>query len=341
MHFAAWVRHRGGRTAAANGLRCSSGADRRAPSGDEQAMPHQRFQHPQPAGAPARPVLHVPAAAVLRPSPTHAAGEASHARARLVAEVLGVILLIEFTTKVVVSVVGDLFQGGGWAPAIGAESIYLITCLLLVPLLPTGVRHVISWRTTWDGIRLDWPEVVYASYVLWAVLSMGSLPNGLLAPLTMALAIGAAEEFVFRVLFLGWLVSRMDAAPAVLISAIVFGMAHMHEYTLLGLMSVVPQFAGGMVLGAVYLRTRNPIGPILVHAYWDLPYLLLLGAGISGGSTEGGMPSVVSLLPWIAAGLYGLWLVRHGVDAAGREREPEATAIGFGGSRAGDLSYPR
>ena len=56
----------------------------------------------------------------------------------------------------------------------------------------------------------------------------------------------------------------------------------------------MPQIAGGFVLGAVYLRTRNPIGPILAHAYWDFPYFMALGV-VSGGGTEAGMPTVSSL----------------------------------------------
>jgi membrane protease YdiL (CAAX protease family) len=102
------------------------------------------------------------------------------------------------------------------------------------------------------------------------------------------------------------------------ISSVAFGAAHLHEISIVGLLSVVPQTAGGFVLGAAYLRSRNPIGPILAHAFWDFPYFMALGIGVSGGSTEAGAPTVLELMPWIAFMIYGLWLVRPEVSMVGR-----------------------
>jgi membrane protease YdiL (CAAX protease family) len=211
-----------------------------------------------------------------------------------------------------------LFAGVGWVPVIAWESVWLIAAMLCAHLMPSGIRHDISWRSTIEGLKLDWPELLFATNTLVVfAISIGGLRIAA-GPVAMALAVGTAEEFIFRVLLLGWLVSRVSAPVALSISACVFGAAHLHELSLLGIASVIPQTAGGFILGAVYLRTRNPLGPILAHAFWDYPYFMVLGVGVSGGSTAGGMPPLVQLAPWLGFLVYGLWLVRTGVPLVGR-----------------------
>lgn len=211
-----------------------------------------------------------------------------------------------------------LFRGAGWPAAIAWESVWLLAALAAAPLLPRGVAHEISWRTTRDGIVLDWPELILAT---WTLVTMSIYIGGFelrLAPLAMSLAVGVAEEFMFRVLLVGWLVTRVSVPAAVIVGGAVFGLAHLHELSIVGLLSVLPQTAGGVILGAIYLRTRNPLGPILVHAFWDYPFFMALGVSVSGGSPSDGMQSVAQVAPWIGFMVYGLWLVRHGTSAAGR-----------------------
>jgi membrane protease YdiL (CAAX protease family) len=144
-------------------------------------------------------------------------------------------------------------------------------------------------------------------------------PGGVFGPLLFAISVGFSEEMLFRVLILGWLITRMNTEKAVLLSAFLFGIAHLHELTLVGLMNVVPQTMGGIILGAIYVRTRNPIGGIIAHTMWDWPIFMMYGL-VSGGSTEGGMPPLLWTVIWGLFGVYGLYLVRTGVPAAGRVR---------------------
>jgi membrane protease YdiL (CAAX protease family) len=208
---------------------------------------------------------------------------------------------------------GGLLGGTGWAAGIASKAPELMIVLLCAPLFRHGIKPLITWKTTLEGIMLDWPELILATITLNQFVSYFGLPHGVLWPTLMTLAVGIGEEFLFRVLLLGWLVTKLDIPRALVVSSIVFGIAHLHELTIVGLMNVTPQFCGGMVLGAIYLRTRNPIGPILCHAFWDLPYFLTMGAGISGGGTEGGM--IPMQLTLMGAGLftYGLFLVRERV----------------------------
>lgn len=216
-----------------------------------------------------------------------------------------------YVVMTLMSVLSSAFmQGEGWSGAIGWEAVLVLTALVCARLFPLGIRQVITWRTTLLGLKLELPEILFATYVLIQVLPYGA-PNGIAGPLGMSLAVGTAEELLFRVIVLGWLVTRMDVVAALFISSAIFGLAHLHELSFLGIVSTIPQFAGGMVLGAVYLRTRNIIGPILAHAYWDFPYFLAYGAGISGGGTEAGLPPVSSTLLWTGFVIYALYLVRY------------------------------
>jgi membrane protease YdiL (CAAX protease family) len=212
---------------------------------------------------------------------------------------------------------GTLFAGVGWLPVIAWESVWLMAAILCSRLLPNGIRHDISLASTVAGFALDWPELLFALATL-GQMSMAIGGFRLAAgPLGLALAVGTAEEFIFRVLMLGWLITKLPAPKALAVSSVIFGLAHLHEFSPVGLASILPQTAGGFVLGAIYLRTRNPIGGILAHAFWDYPYFMALGV-VSGGSTAGGMPALVQMLPWLGFIVYGLWLVRDGIPMVGR-----------------------
>ena len=275
----------------------------------------QQVGHAHPHALPG--VSHAPPGMLL---PGHAPVEARRADdpLRNLLDVIGGVCFALFVGILSMRAGSLVFDGGGWAQAIAWESVFLVAAIACSPLMPSGIRHDLSARSLLDGLVLDWPELLYASWILGIYVQYLGELRVEAGPLGLALAVGTAEEFIFRVLLLGWLVTKLPAPHALAVSAVVFGIAHLHELSIVGVLSIVPQTAGGFVLGAVYLRTRNPIPVILAHAYWDFPYFMVLGRGVSGGSTEGGMPTVIDLVPWMAFMVYGLWLVRDGVAMAGR-----------------------
>lgn len=209
--------------------------------------------------------------------------------------------------------------------AVGSEFVFLVAALLTGLVLKSGIRHDISWRSTFEGLKLDWPELAHA---LWMLAGVHMLIGHFIinaSTLWMALAVGTVEEFFFRVVLLGWLVTRVSAPAALTISSVVFGVAHTQLLTtgnfaaasVADFVNVAPQTAGGFVLGAIYLRTRNPIGPILAHAAWDFPIFMYSQATIGGGGAVPAL-SVPQLLPWLGYIIYGLWLIRDGVSLSGR-----------------------
>jgi membrane protease YdiL (CAAX protease family) len=258
--------------------------------------------------------------ALLSPYPVAARPPAQSLTIQLL-DVAGGLFLAVIAGLISVTIGSMVFQGVGWSASIGWETSWLIATIALVRILPSGIDHDISWSSSLRGLGLDWPELLFAGYILWSVLmelGAATFLSSMWGPLGLALSVGAAEEMIFRVIVLGWLVSKLDVPVALTLSAFVFGVAHLNELSMLGLMSVLPQFAGGMVLGACYLRTRNPVGPILAHAAWDFPLFVAFGLGTSGGGTEAGWPGVGEVIMWTAFAVYGLWLVRESKDVAGR-----------------------
>lgn len=220
-----------------------------------------------------------------------------------------------------------IFAGSGWMAAITWETVWLVAAMTASPLLPSGVRHTISWSSTFRGLLLDWPELLFT---LWVIISYSALIGGFVlhwGPLLLALSVGFAEEMFFRILILGWLITRISTPKALALSSLVFGVAHLQSVSIDALIGIIPQTAGGFVLGAIYLRTRNPLGPIIAHAIWDYPYFMVIGYLVPTASAATNAPLILQIVPWLLLTIYGLWLVRDGIDTAGR-RPPLASLYG-------------
>jgi uncharacterized protein len=94
--------------------------------------------------------------------------------------------------------------------------------------------------------------------------------------LTAAVAAPLFEEFLFRGFLLPSLTRYLPTWGAICISGLVFGVAH------LSLSEIVPLTTLGIILGTVYVRTRNLLAPMLLHSLWNsstLVSLYILGSG--------------------------------------------------------------
>ena len=68
------------------------------------------------------------------------------------------------------------------------------------------------------------------------------------------------EELLFRKLLLSLFLNRMDAAFAVLLSGVLFGVMHIESFT-----SVPPLIVFGVLLGWLQVQYRNVLLPIIAH----------------------------------------------------------------------------
>lgn len=118
--------------------------------------------------------------------------------------------------------------------------------------------------------------------------------GGMSALIALVLVAPVTEELLFR----GWLMKELEAqygAPKALIwSSVLFGAVHMAHPS-----SILYATLGGLVLGAVALRTRSTLGSIAMHAGVNALPLLLPPTliRIEGFNTLD--PQVEHISPWL------------------------------------------
>ncbi|HEU0015129.1 MAG TPA: type II CAAX endopeptidase family protein [Longimicrobium sp.] len=156
---------------------------------------------------------------------------------------------------------------------------------------PRGFGRSAGW------LALTAPAMVALPLSLWVVLTaLGLLPDqDYPAPVTafveqpggeaafVVLAVAMAplmEEFAFRGWLLGALRRPLGAGPAVMVSALLFALAHAR------LPAVPIYLAAGLVLGQAALAARSVWAAVALHACWNAG-LLAVDAAFPGWDPEG------------------------------------------------------
>jgi membrane protease YdiL (CAAX protease family) len=94
----------------------------------------------------------------------------------------------------------------------------------------------------------------------------------LLPALLFAVANGTMEEVAYRGALLGWSARVVGVWPAVAGQGIVFGLAHSGgDVTGNGLLLILALGAGGILAGAITVRTRSILFPLAIHIGLDIP----------------------------------------------------------------------
>lgn len=73
------------------------------------------------------------------------------------------------------------------------------------------------------------------------------------------------EEIIYRILFVGKFSLKIPPAVCIILSSVLFALAHLREISLVGLISVLPTFASGLVYAVSYHKTKNIIIPVTLH----------------------------------------------------------------------------
>jgi len=99
-----------------------------------------------------------------------------------------------------------------------------------------------------------------------------ALVGAIVPALLFAVANGVMEEVIYRGALLGWTSKVVGVWPAVIGQAIVFGLAHSGPDVAgspIPLMLILG--VGGLVAGAIAVRTRSLLLPIAIHIGLDIP----------------------------------------------------------------------
>jgi uncharacterized protein len=183
------------------------------------------------------------------------------------------------------------------------QGLYVLTSYVLMSGLGIGVLYwsiksylplspdwfKFNWKSNWivwgiGGYLVANPIVIVVSLIndrIWhgqggsnpllQIVLEGKDPIALMLFFsTAAIAAPLFEEFFFRGFLLPSLTRYVPVWAAIGLSGLLFGVAH------LSLSEILPLTSLGIILGTVYVRTRNLLAPMLLHSLWNSSTILSL-----------------------------------------------------------------
>ena len=188
---------------------------------------------------------------------------------------------------------------------IAISSAAQLVLSISVILLARNICVAKGWfkvNGTLNGLLMGWLPILYAVVmILVTAINMPSeywvvpKPWPLFVLVAVAFTTGLLEEVLVRGLVLNVLlnksgITRKEILRACWISSILFGLLHLSNFTTgAGVVETVGQIIYatfvGMLLAAIYLRTKSLWPPIILHAVIDLPDTIF-GAFVSSQTIE-------------------------------------------------------
>jgi len=124
-----------------------------------------------------------------------------------------------------------------------------------------------------------------------------------------AVAVGIAEEMIFRVVaFRGMVASGSSAKKAILVSALLFSMFHLTNLLsgtelVQTASQLINTFMMGVLFAYIYYKTESILYVILLHFMWDLSAFSVSAFGEAG--------NVFGVAPFIISIIYFIWAIIH------------------------------
>ena len=216
--------------------------------------------------------------------------------------------------------------------------LFLLVLVAICRWRDIGLNLAVSGRS----LLLLWLPAVYLLLFFGAdgalAVNFGPPPITVTVFLLLNSALAAfSEELMFRGVLFGALSSRLRPAHAIVITTLLFGMAHLLNAAALGNWRVAAAQAvaaamSGLLFIAIRVRTGSLFPAMVYHALWDFGTLFAVaramaaagsGAGGVGSVTAADMPPVLLLAPilfLLPNFLYALFLFRR--------RKPKSAAVG-------------
>ncbi len=128
----------------------------------------------------------------------------------------------------------------------------------------------------------------------------------LLAGLSLALLAAAAEELLFRGFIFRWLELGLGTWIAVVLSAIIFGLAHAANRGATPMSTVAIALEAGVLLSAAYVYSRSLWLPIGIHIGWNFTEGTIFGVDVSGHHATGMVSGLLHGPEWLTGGAFGV-----------------------------------
>ena len=124
-------------------------------------------------------------------------------------------------------------------------------------------------------------------------------------PLAVMVLVGVLEEVIGRGIVFRITEESLGSWPAILISALLFGLVHLPNEGA-GLLSVGITVVAGAFFAAAYMLTRRLWLCIGIHAAWNYTMGSIFSIAVSGNESNGLLVGKLTGPEWITGGSYGL-----------------------------------
>jgi membrane protease YdiL (CAAX protease family) len=123
----------------------------------------------------------------------------------------------------------------------------------------------------YPAYSMGFEDVTNANRMLLLVQIIGKpltvLVVGISGPIT--------EECVYRAFLIGKAKTKLPLWVCVILSSLLFAAMHLHGFTLLNFLSVLPTFASGLIYAVAYAATGNITVPLLMHILNNMVGIIL------------------------------------------------------------------
>lgn len=124
--------------------------------------------------------------------------------------------------------------------------------------------------------------------------------------IAMATVSGIVEEILLRGIVFRHLETLIGSTSALALSAAFFGALHLGNDNATWLAAGAIAIGGGVLLAAIYMRTRQLWAPMGFHAMWNFAQGWLFGVPVSGNAKPGLVRGQLTGPEWISGGAFGV-----------------------------------
>lgn len=146
---------------------------------------------------------------------------------------------------------------------------------------------------------------ILAALGFYEVTGTNAWTFGLMQPLAVMLFVGVIEEVVGRGIIFRITEESLGSWPAIVISALLFGLAHLPGEGA-GVLAIGNTIVAGAFFAAAYMLTRRLWLCIGIHVAWNYTLGSIFSISVSGNDSKGYLIGKLTGPEWLTGGTYGL-----------------------------------
>lgn len=172
------------------------------------------------------------------------------------------------------------------------------------------LARVRAWPELGVGLLIGAAMVTAEIGILYAlgnyqVTGTNAWTMALMQPLAVMVFVGVVEEVIGRGIIFRITEESLGSWPAIVISALIFGLAHLPGEGA-GVLAICNTVVAGALFAAAYMLTRRLWLCIGIHIAWNYTLGSVFSIAVSGNESKGLLIGTLSGPEWLTGGAYGL-----------------------------------